>query len=260
MMARWYLKAFIGLSLLAPYSSMAAEELRFVTCPIYRDADAGRKSGCWLGDDPGSGLRYDFTLAPSKPLLGRKMLVEGFVNHDISPDACGSVVLHPVRVSWLDGDCTDVMLPAENFKGHVFKLPRRNVRPLYESRKPIPKPHLKETFYIPFDFGRDFVIYQISDYYIDQASKYAIDTKAKRVDIVGFAATSPSEVNGVTLQESQELARRRAEVVHEWFIRFGFDPSLLHVSVGSESTSEMEGADGLLAASQRRVEITVTPQ
>src|SRR5690606_361956 len=31
------------------------DELRFVTCPIYRNTDAGRKSGCWLADSPDEG-------------------------------------------------------------------------------------------------------------------------------------------------------------------------------------------------------------
>ena len=37
----------------------AAETVRFIACPIYRDTDAGRKSGCWLADERASGTRFD---------------------------------------------------------------------------------------------------------------------------------------------------------------------------------------------------------
>ena len=40
-------------------SAVEAQSVRFISCPIYRDADAGRKSGCWLSDDASSGTRYD---------------------------------------------------------------------------------------------------------------------------------------------------------------------------------------------------------
>ena len=46
------------LALLAPISAGAAETgrlVRFVSCPVYRDADSGKKSGCWLADRRESG-------------------------------------------------------------------------------------------------------------------------------------------------------------------------------------------------------------
>ena len=50
------------LMLAAPVAAHAEDTrnlVRFVACPIYRDADSGRKSGCWLATDPASGIRYD---------------------------------------------------------------------------------------------------------------------------------------------------------------------------------------------------------
>ena len=43
----------VSLSLLLASGTAHAQELRtFIACPVYRDTDAGRKSGCWLADDP----------------------------------------------------------------------------------------------------------------------------------------------------------------------------------------------------------------
>ena len=57
----------------------AAELVRFVACPVYRDTDAGKKSGCWLADDPATGRRYDVSQSPTKPDWNFEVLVEGRV-------------------------------------------------------------------------------------------------------------------------------------------------------------------------------------
>src|SRR5581483_9393417 len=82
----------------APTVAAPAAELRFVTCPIYRDTDAGRKSGCWLADSPEDGRRYDVTPSPTKPDWNYAVLVEGRPSAH-QTDVCGGVVLDPVRVS-----------------------------------------------------------------------------------------------------------------------------------------------------------------
>ena len=44
--------ATLLLAIAAPASAQAPVEIvRFISCPIYRDVDAGRKSGCWLADE-----------------------------------------------------------------------------------------------------------------------------------------------------------------------------------------------------------------
>src|SRR4051812_289812 len=91
--------------------AQAAEIVRFVTCPVYRDTDAGRKSGCWLGTDGETGRRYDVTDAPFKPSVGRMMLVEGEVAG--TPDICGGIALLPVRVAVLEERCPETTIPAE---------------------------------------------------------------------------------------------------------------------------------------------------
>ncbi|MCR5872481.1 hypothetical protein LRS12_18315 [Sphingomonas sp. J344] len=66
----------------------AHQTVRFIACPVYRDTDNGRKSGCWLASDPATGIRYDVTAAPTKPDWNHAILVEGFVATN-GGDPCG---------------------------------------------------------------------------------------------------------------------------------------------------------------------------
>ncbi len=245
------------LAALATATAASAEQLRFVACPVYRDTDAGRKSGCWLADEPGSGARYDVTLSPTKPDWNRAILVEGAVA-PTQDGACGGVTLDPVRVSVLDEPCIRRMLPAEGHPGRAFVLPRRNVRPLGEPRVPPPRPHVNRTFQVMFDYGRSFIVYQLSDYLIDEAVTYAQAVDPQRVVITGYAATRPVVVSGRELAESPQLARERAEVVAEWFRRSGIASDRIDVRwQGDAEAAPVAGADGLVEPSRRRVEIEV---
>jgi hypothetical protein len=99
------------LPLLLAAGAPQAETVRFVTCPIYRDTDSGKKSGCWLADQHESGRRFDVSRAPSKPDWNHEVLVEGRVAGG-TPGNCGGEVVDPVRTSILPGVCTRHMLPA----------------------------------------------------------------------------------------------------------------------------------------------------
>ena len=237
----------------------AAGDLHFIACPVYRDTDAGKKSGCWLADNREEGVRYDITPSPAKPDWNFAVLVEGRRSAD-QTNVCGGVVLDPVRVSVLDEPCTRAMLPAEGFPGRRFVLPPRNVRPLYEPRKPFPQPLAPRTFSIPFSFGQSFVIYQLGDYLIDEAVAYAVAGHAAHVRIVGYAATDPALVSGRNIAEPLEVARARAEVAAEWMTRLGVPASRIDVSWrGEAQPADIPGADGLAEPSRRRVDITVVP-
>ena len=80
---------------LSAQAQQAGELVRFIACPVYRDTDSGRKSGCWLADDRESGIRYDVSQSPYKPDWNREVLVEGRVSAD-PPTPCGATVLEPV--------------------------------------------------------------------------------------------------------------------------------------------------------------------
>lgn len=236
----------------------ASETARFISCPIYRDTDAGKKSGCWLADERETGRRFDVSNAPTKPDWNHEVLVEGRISS--SPDACGGVVLDPVRVSILPGACTRQMLPAESYKGRPFVLPPRNVRPVSEARPVVQPPITARSFYLLYDFHRDFIVYQLDDYLLDQAITYIRGVNPKKIIVTGHAATKPAAISGRRIAENADIAKRRAQSIVEALVRLGVDPKIIETSwkTGAEPV-EAPGADGLAETSRRRVEISVIP-
>lgn len=233
-------------------------QMSFVACPIYRDTDNGRKSGCWLADEPVSGVRYDITAAPTKPDWNRAVLVEGRIAAGAA-DLCGGRVLEPARVSVLAEPCIRHRLPAEGYKGRRFALPERNVRPLYEPRTPPTKPYAVGRFTVPFDFEGTFVAYQLADYYVDQAIDYALAVQPAEVVIAGHAQASPRTISGRRLVESPGLARERAELVAHAFTLRGVSPARIRMAEPSAAPFVAAAFDGLEAAEDRRVDILVRP-
>lgn len=252
--------ASLALLLATGAQAATAPELRFIGCPVYRNVDAGKKSGCWLVEDPASGIRYDVSTSPTKPDWNHAILVEARAAAIQQTQACGGAVLEPVRVSILPQECTRTMLPAEGYTGRKFALPRRNVRPLYEARQQPEAPFTPRTFVIPFDYGSDFVTYQLSDYYIDQAANYALDVQPARVNVIGHVASREDVVSGLRLREPPSLADARAKKIAEWMRLRGIPANRLHVSTTHPDTSSDDPAfDGLVQASRRRVVVQVTP-
>jgi outer membrane protein OmpA-like peptidoglycan-associated protein len=247
------------LAVAAPAAAQTpGETVRFISCPIYRDVDAGRKSGCWLADERESGRRFDIGNAPTKPDWNHEVLVEGRISN--APDSCGGVILAPVRVSVLPGACTRQMLPADSFRGRPFELPKRNVRPLSEARPAPQPPFVEKSFYLLYDFNRDFIVYQLDDYLLDQAITYIRGAKPRKVVVTGYAATKPAAVSGQNIAENAGIAKRRAESVTEALVRLGVDSRTIETrwKSGAEPI-EAPGADGLAEPSRRRVEIRVIP-
>jgi len=235
----------------------AAEPLRFIACPVYRDVDAGRKSGCWLAEDAATGLRYDVSPSPTKPDWNHEVLVEGSVA-TAQDNACGGVVLDPVRVSILPGSCTRHSLPAEGFPGRRFVLPPRNVRPLSEARKPPAGPWTDRSFHLQFEWDRSFAVYQLDDYLLDQAITYIRAVKPREVIVTGYAATTPATVSGRRIAERADVARERAEMAGESLLRLGVPKSILTVQWrDAAEPAPIDAADGLAEASRRRVDIDV---
>lgn len=235
--------------------------LRFTGCPIYRNSDSGAKTGCWLVDDPATGIRYDVTASPSKPDWSNAVLVEGVRANDVA-DACGGVMLDPIRVSVLrDRPCTRFMLEAEGYTGRKFKLPRRNVRPLYEERTKATAPFAAKTFVIPFDFGSSFVTYQLTDYYVDATINYALDVQPARITVTGFAASAPVTVSGKVLVEPVTLAKQRADLIAKALQLRGIPATSIKVAASRANAAiEDEAFDHLPGPSLRRVEVRIEPQ
>lgn len=235
------------------------DAVRFIACPVYRDTDNGRKSGCWLASDPATGIRYDVTAAPTKPDWNHAILVEGFVAKEAG-DPCGGTVIDPARVSVLEAPCTRHLLKDEGYKGRKFALPARNVRPLYDKRKLPEKPYVEDGFTIPFDYRSSFITYQIADYYLDATINYALDVQPARIQIAGLAQTKPDIVSGQTIVEDAALARTRAEVVRQALIMRGIAPERVTIVDSLPGPFVAAAFDGLRWPTVRRVDIRIRPE
>ncbi len=251
------MRGLLAALLLLSAGEAAAEEVRFVTCPVYRDTDAGRKSGCWLADDPATAARYDVTPAPAKPDWNRAVLIEGKVSAR-QDGACGGITLDPVRASILDQPCTRHMLEPEGFKGRAFVLPKRNIDPLSVARTPPPPPYADRLFRIYFSLNSDFIMYQYSDYLIDQMVTWLRAARPKRIIITGYAATGAALVSGQKIAETPAIAKARADMVAEALSRLGFPRAMMTISTRLRAEpADDPDADGLLEPSRRRVEVRV---
>lgn len=253
------MKALLALVMLGTATQAAAETVRFITCPIYRDVDAGKKSGCWLADDRATGIRYDVSLSVAKPDWNHETLVEGVVTPGPAT-ACGGIVLDAARTSILPEPCPRQMLPAEGFLGRKFVLPKRSLRPLYDPYPAPTGPFGAKQFHLFYDLDQAFLIYQYDDYLIDQAIAWIRAAKPRAIAITGWAATTPSIVSGRTIAETPEIARIRAERVAEALVRLGVDRKTMTVRWKTAARPvDVPEADGLREASRRRVDIVVTP-
>lgn len=252
------MKALSALVLLAaPLPAFAQETgdlVQFVTCPIYRDTEAGRKSGCWLADDLATGRRYDVTQSPYKPDWSKQVLVEGRVS-DEGSGLCGSPVLNPVRTSVLSEPCPRHMIPAEGFPGRAYSLPDRNIAPLGVERDVPPGPYETTTFYAFFEFDRAFIVYQYDDYLLDKAVTWIRAAEPRKLVVTGYAATDPAEISGQRLAERPEVARERAEAVALTLQRLLPDIEIETRWETASQPADLPDADTLPGQSQRRVDI-----
>jgi outer membrane protein OmpA-like peptidoglycan-associated protein len=250
-------KSAILLSLTAALAYAAdaptLKPVSFIACPVYRDTNQGRKSGCWLADDHESGVRYDIGGGRAKPQIGHEVLVEGVLAN--SPDACGGAVLAPVHTAVLETRCPAVVLPPENYPGRVFQVSPKSVLPPMDVERPLPPPPYEpQQWVIQFNFQSDFLLYQYSEVILDAAARYIKVSGAKRVFVTGYAATKGIQVSGRTLSESGSLAKIRAESVAEALRRLGVNPRLLHVSWRNDPEPIVSDG-GLQEPSKRRVTI-----
>ena len=227
---------------------------RFVGCPVYRDTDAGRKSGCWVVDDPATGIRYDVTGGRIKPILGQQILVEGAVS-TLDRNLCGGIVLEPVNVSVLPQPCKQHLIPAEGHPGRRFALPTNVMQPSTVPRRLPPPPYTPREYTVEFELNSDFLVYQYSEVILEAASLYIKASKPRRVVITGYAATKGFEVSGQRFREDISIARARAEMVAEAFRRLGISNNLLHIEQRGETPVSAE--HGLTESAKRRVTVLV---
>jgi len=232
-----------------------ANSVTFVACPVYRDTDNGRKSGCWLATDPATGIRYDVTQSRSKPQLGREILVEGSLA--TADDPCGGTAVAPVHVSVLTSTCPRFMLPAEGYPGRRFRLdPTLVLPPSDVVRAPLSPPFPPRDWIIEFSYESDFLQYQYSEVTLDEIARYVLASHPRRVEVIGHSVTRTRVVSEHSLAEPAPLARARAEIVAEALRRLGVGNTLMHVT-WNENPPAIHGDDGLPEPSRRRVDIRV---
>jgi outer membrane protein OmpA-like peptidoglycan-associated protein len=248
--------ALAAIAIASTVAADAPEVVTFIGCPIYRDTDLGRKSGCWLAEDPATGIRYDVTDAPTKPQVGRMSLFEGVVTKDA--DTCGGIVLRPVRSAVLSDDtCPKVIVPAEQYSGRRFVLPDEVLKPTWEPRALPAPPYATKEFHIVFDYGNDFLIYQYAELILEKVSLYVKASQPKTVVVTGFAATKPLQVSARSIVEPMTLAKSRAEATAEALARLGVDRRLIRIETRGDPATLSSLATPGLEASKRRVTIRI---
>lgn len=235
------------------------ETVQFLTCPIYRHTDAGRKSGCWLAEDPHTGIRYDVTKSPTKPDWNYGVLVEGMVSDEQDVKACGGVVLSPVRVSqMMEMPCPSHLLPVENFLGRPYKRSKYVTPPLSVKRDAPKPPFTDRQFHLYFDFNSGFIIYQFSDGLLDRAQFWIKHAKPTAIEIIGYGQIKPIHVSGKTLSEHASIGQRRAQRVRQSLIDYGIDEEII-TTIWRENATPINDVN-LLGGddnSVRRVDISV---
>jgi len=228
----------------------------FIACPVYRDTDNGRKSGCWLATENSTGTRFDISQSRVKPQLGHAVLVEGVVSQS-ADQPCGAAALLPAQVSVLEQTCASVMIPAEGFPGRPAHVDPRQVLPPADTVRPAPEPpFVSQSWSIEFAYLSEFLQYQYSEVILDEIARYALAGHPRQLIITGFAVTTPRVVDSLILREPQALARSRADMTAEALRRLQVPSQLLQIRTGVNPLP-LTYPQALPLSSQRRVEIKV---
>jgi hypothetical protein len=238
----------------------AGSRLSFVSCPIVRDTPS---VPCWLSDYEGERyyltIQSDVSAEVQPPMLGHQVLVEGVVSAE--PAICGGIVLKPVRLSVMperDANCS-VMLPAdERYKVDFNPRPPgpSGGRLAFDAapgapRAAPPPPTGPQRIDIYFDFDRGVSFRHPGD--LSAAIDRARKTGAKRVKVTGTRGAHKLS-NGMLLQESANVSRRRAEEVAGLLAGAGLE---LPIEVAWIDT--LAEADGVDDWRSRRVTVETSP-
>jgi hypothetical protein len=252
----------LGTTLPALAAPPAGERISFVSCPVVRDT---RSVPCWLSDYEGDTyyltIQSDVSADVQPPMLGHQVLVEGIVSD--KPAICGGIVLDQVRLSVMperDANC-NTMLPAEDRYTIDF-----NPRPPGPSGgrlafDPVPvasnapdpaQASGPQSFTLYFDFDKS-----VSFRHPGQLVEILDRAKAlplKRLRVTGMRGAHRLS-NGTLLQESEGVARRRAEEVAK-----------LLLGAGITTAAEVDWTDGSTEANgvddwqSRRVTVVLEPE
>lgn len=222
-MQRSKLRAWVAAVVLVPAVSAATapgERISFVACPIIRDT---RSVPCWISEYGGDTyyltIQSDVSAAVQPPMLGHQVLVEGVVSD--APSICGGIVLDPVRLSVMperDASCNQ-MLPADDRYTIDFNprppgpsSGRLAFAPAPRARQATPAPALEgpQSVDLYFDFDKGVSFRHPGE--LSSILSLANRLPARQVKITGVRGAHRL-TNGTLLQESANVARRRAEEI-----------------------------------------------
>jgi outer membrane protein OmpA-like peptidoglycan-associated protein len=235
----------------SPPPRVPGKHVSFVTCPIFRDA----VSQCWLAEHQGEVFYIGRYMLAVPPQLLHKVLVEGEISAE--PRSCGGIVIQPIHLSVLpeiDRSCDTVL----NDNGDKPSEPGFTQAPpqildlIGEPLPPPPGPYSDTAFAVPFGFGSTFLGIN-GQQIVENAAKYAIASKAKRIEITGFAASSKLD-DGTVMVEDAALADKRANDVSIAMAGIGVKRSLIKIN---PHTLILTG-DGIHDADNRRVSIKIS--
>jgi outer membrane protein OmpA-like peptidoglycan-associated protein len=262
------------------FAAFAAEPpgtpVSFVACPIARDTGPDTDL-CFIAEHDGN--RYALVNPPDwgVPQLKHRVLVEGRV---LQGSFCGAVTIEG-RASVLPDidDSCNVLLPFDGVikgtAGGVFNSGSPQQRALAEdlarraaldpslslqpaildpTPNPLPQPPFNARTLVityPFDSDRGPGPDMIK---LKELAVYAGAARAKRVDIVGYRASSLLN-DARELVENPSMAEIRAQKIAGILHALGISDSVVHVRWESGSIA----GKGDLDWQNRKVEVTVTP-
>jgi outer membrane protein OmpA-like peptidoglycan-associated protein len=258
--------AFAAGLMLASEAATAAQAISFVTCPILRDT---KTVPCWLAEYEGElyyiGMQSDNRQPDYPPQFSHEILVEGTISD--KPRICGGIVVEPIKKSVmpeLNLSC-NTFWPAED--RYFIPFPHRGPGPSNDDRDEdqasviaraqaqIPKPPFSEQqFTIFFDFDSNLLAGSRPSAPLKEAVRYAIGAKPKRVEIVGYRATSHLS-NGRDLVEMEAIAEQRARMVATAFRAAGVPEKSLTIRWEDKAAP----GNGLDDFKRRRATVFVTP-
>ena len=226
-------------------SSLQAQNLSFVACPLVRDT---KTVPCWLAEYKGEtyylgnqgGVAQDFY----PPQLNHEVLVEGVVAD--GPRVCGGVPLRPVKTSVLleINRACNTILPVEDGIDAPERSPSREPVSWVRSAGPA-------DVTIFFDFDNDFLSLHTAGA-VQRIAEQFKQTGASSIEVTAFRGASKLS-NGSVMVEQQRIAALRANKVREILVGLGIPEAALKITVNPEPTTP----DGVNDSWSRKVTLSV---
>jgi len=226
-------------------STVYAQNLSFVTCPIVRDT---KTVPCWLAEYNGElyylgnqgGVAQDFY----PPQLNHEVLVEGTIAE--GPRVCGGMPLRPVKTSvFLEiNRACNTILPVED---GIEAPARPSARePVSWVRSDSPS---DTTLY--FDFDNDFLSLHTATA-VQRIAEQFQQTKASAIEVQAFRGSSKLS-NGTELVEQPGISERRAARVREILEGLGVPKASVRVI----AATDVRRPNGIDDAWSRKVTLSV---